>query len=364
MKKNSNILLMFIFLMNVEMLSQTATEGLVIKTSGYIDSYYATDNDQSVSLGNDNRKRLTALNVKKDQFDINMAQMTFDGVYNDFKFKTTLNFGSLSRFAFPSGQLNNIQEANVGVKLTNDVWLEGGLFLTHIGSEQVTPKDNWLSSHSLLTNFQPFYQQGVKFSYQVDSNLSTQVMLLNGYNTFEDNNQNKTLGYFVNYNLDSDYNISLAGVIGNEQPNTQTSVTRVYNNFVIGMNIDEDIKTKLTFDICNEGTKTMLGAFYSMRYTISEKFSTSMRLEYFDDRDGIFTNFINPSNQIDTKSYCLQNAYGATLGMEYRPNKNSFIRIEGRYLQSNNGCSQIFLNSNKDVTNNRLETIFNFGIYF
>lgn len=332
------------------------------KITGYVDTYFATDNDNSNTV-NENRKQLAAINVKKNEFDINMAQVTINGTSNTFRFNMTLHYGSLSRYVYPAGQLANIQEGYAGVKLAEGLWLDGGLFLTHIGSESVTPKDNWLSTHSVMTNFEPFYQEGLRLSYDFNSTLSGQLWLINGYGIFEDNNENKTIGYYLNNKFSDDFWMSLAGTAGNEQPWDAPAVLRIHNNFITFFKFSDEFSTKLSVDMCNENSQSMIGGSLSARYNLVNDLSISSRIEFFDDKNAMLTKFVNPNDSLQT-NFGLQSGIGYSLGLEYKPNTNSYIRFESRYLQFDKDKNLIFLDKDNTATNSRIEMLMNFGIFF
>lgn len=363
MKKIINILLLSILMYGV-VNAQEKDSSFTFKVGAYADTYYATDNDHS-SSEKENRKLLSALNVKKYQFDLNMAQVNFNGSSNIYRMNMTLHFGSLSRYAYPSGQFANIEEANAGVRLSEGLWFDVGLFLTHVGCESVTPKDNWLTTHSLMTNFEPFYQEGLRLSYDFNPKFSGQLWFLNGYGIYEDNNKNKTLGYYFNYKLNDNVNMSLAGTAGNEQPTGTSSKLRVLNNFITSYKFSKAFSAKLSADLCNEESQNSFGGCLSARYNLNNNLSLSSRIEYFDDKNAILSKFTNPTDTtIAPKTFGLQKGTGYTLGVEFRPNSNSFIRLESRYLQFDDENCKIFVNKDNLATNSRLEMIMNFGVFF
>ena len=58
------------------------------------------------------------------------------------------------------------QNQIAGIKLMDNLWLDSGVFLTHVGGEALLPKNNWISSLALTTMYEPFYQTGVKLAYK------------------------------------------------------------------------------------------------------------------------------------------------------------------------------------------------------
>jgi hypothetical protein len=54
--------------------------------------------------------------------------------------------------------------------------------------------------------------------------------------------------------------------------------------------------------------------------------------------------------------------YGGTLGFEYKPIKNSYVRIEGRTLASDSNQQMFIINSTP--SNVRFEGMVNLGVWF
>lgn len=358
-----SVLIIFLFInYNLLALKQKLNDkdSLEIKFKGYIDLYYATDNDNNSSVITDNRRQLGNLNVKKNQFDLNTAQFSIIGTSDKIKFNLTLHQGALNRFAYePFTKYNLLQEANFGVNLYENIWIEGGIFPTHIGSESFLVKDNWFSSHSIMTNFEPFYQEGFVIS-KTNENFKLQLWVMNGYGIFDDINNDKTIGYYLKYNLKQNFNFSISGNIGNELPIEFSKAVRYHNNFILDYKFDENLHTKLSIDNCFEKQNSVLGGSLSLKYHIYDNFFIASRLEYFDDKNGVLEKIINLK---DNKLYGLREATGISIASEYKPNINSYIKFETRYLHFNKDLNSDFLDENLNPKNERLEIILNFGVF-
>jgi hypothetical protein len=55
---------------------------------------------------------------------------------------------------------------------------------------------------------------------------------------------------------------------------------------------------------------------------------------------------------------------GVTLGLEYRPSKQSFVRLEGRQLMLDATNNKLFTDANGTASSNRFELVANTGIWF
>lgn len=85
-----------------------------------------------------------------------------------------------------------IQQAYVGYRFPLSFLLQGGIFLSPIGPEGMTVKDNWNWSRSSLFFGLPFYHTGLKLSYDVSDKLTLTAAAFNGWNSVVDNNQDKS----------------------------------------------------------------------------------------------------------------------------------------------------------------------------
>lgn len=336
------------------------------KISGYADTYYAYDNDKNgMSL-----RQFSAIAPVRDQFRINLAQIT--GRYSAEKIRgvVTLQFGDIPKYNWPQAPneyLQYIQEANAGFKPAKNLWIDFGYFLTHIGAEGIIPKNNYLSSMALATYFEPFFQSGMRVSYDFSDKVYGSLYLLNGYNVFADNNKNKSgglqLGIKPAANLEFIYN----NIFGNEQPTGTQGKTRIYNNLVIkwaalkkldvlvGADFAIQEKSKLSD---STASANMFAGLLALKYKITPKLFAMLRGETYLDDDGILSGVYLNSNG----DFSGLKANAVTIGVEHRPFDNAYIRIETRYMKTT-GELKLF-SDGKNPRDFRSEYIFTTGVEF
>jgi hypothetical protein len=371
MRKNTIIILLIAFLMTFQ--SLISKEDLKINIGAYVDTYIATDNDKQPfpwdSTPGTKLRKLTTSDAYKDEFALNIAQISANISYGSkVRSLLVLQTGTLPETGFGNFK-PNIQQANVGINLFNDIWLDAGYFLTHIGGESYLPKDNWLSTHSLVTIFEPFYQSGVKIAYEGKS-LSACLHILNGNNIFEDNNANKSIGLFLAYQSDKAFKISYAGIFGNEGAGkiSQTKF-HVMHNLCVEAHPSDKIGFKAQFDYATleKGTfddkgKPADGVFMGFsaqsQYKFTNEFSGTVRFSYISNSDGIYNGGLNGFDGM-----------AITGGIEYKPTETSYIRLESRMISLNEGeekagyPGKIFFDG-KEKVNSRAEVMLNFGVWF
>lgn len=326
---------------------------------GYIDTYYSYDTDRN---GNSIRQ-FSSTAPYRDEFRINIAQFT--GKYNTDNVRAvlTLHYGDIATLNWPSNQ-QFIQEANAGFSPAKNLWIDAGYFLTHIGAEGVLPKGNFLTSLALATYYEPFYQSGVKISYDFSPKVYGALHILNGNNVFIDNNKNKSVGITLGVRPNSKSEIIYNNLIGNEQPAGNIAKTRIYNNLVIKYALGKKVDFIGGFDfVMQEKSKisdsTESASLYSglaaIKFKAAKKFSVTVRGEVYMDENGILSGVFTDT---DGKSTGLK-AFGVTLGMDYRPIENAYVRLEGRYLSTETKQNIFYEDSNS-----RTEAIVNMGVEF
>lgn len=350
---------LFIFMLLVSCSALHAQDFTKFSLGGYVDTYYSWDSDKN---GNPVRQ-FSATAPYREEFRLNIAQLSLK--YNDEKVHgaITLQYGDIPSVNWPASQ-QFVQEAYAGFMPAKGLWIDAGYFLTHIGAEGLLPKSNFLTSLALATYYEPFYQSGVRVSYEFSPKLYGALHLLNGYNVFTDNNMNKSIGLTLGYKPKDNIEVIYNNLAGNEMPSETDGKTRIYNNLVVKLSpskkIDVLIGGDLAFQEKSGLTDTTASAImYSglavIRFKPSPKFSVSVRGEMFNDKDGFLSGVIT---QTDSTLSGL-NAYGITLGFEVRPVQHAYFRMEGRYIEASEK-QKIF----SDGKNSRIEAITNIGVEF
>ncbi|MCI0472714.1 MAG: porin [Ignavibacteria bacterium] len=318
-----------------------------IDLSVYADTYYGTNTDKTSPL-----RKFDGMDIVRNQFRLNIARLSLQ--YNDLwaRGNVTLQYGDIPDYLWDT-KMPNIQEANIGFRPFKNFWIDAGYFQSHLGAEGLL-KDNFLNSYSLPAYYEPLYQSGVKVSYNFSDEFGAAVHFINGFNLIEDNNQDKSAGLELNFSPNEIFEFTYSNILGNEMPAEKDTRFSVLNNLAVNFTspsgmfealagIDLGLREK---SLLSDTTKTAFsyGALLSVRYNMSEHFSATIRGDYYQDLGGIYSG-IQP-NGTGVKGN------GLTLGFEYRPVKNGYIRLESRYLRLDNAQKVFYDNTNErgDVT--------------
>ena len=326
-----------------------------IKIEGYVSSYYAHYSDEIESGG---FVQFPTMAPRNNQFGLNLAQVGLEYKSRLLRSNITLHYGDIPESVWPK-TFNLIQEAHAGFRIVKGLWLDAGFFRTHIGVESVQPRENVTSSMAVLTYYEPYYLSGAKLTYEVNSKLSLQLNVFDGYNEYLENNKNKALGFSALYEVNDDVNITYNFLTCDETPDNITTkhqryfnnlyATIVHNKFSLGLEANYGWQEHTLRNDTSKTATTYSGLIVA-KYQFIKKLAAYGRGEYFSDADRILT------GTTDMGQYIM----GTTLGMEYKPLKNSALSLEGRLLQSD---KLIFKESNYN-TNQRYELIVCLDVWF
>lgn len=106
---------------------------------------------------------------------------------------------TLSRGAYTSHlNIHNIQQGYAGYKFPFATWT-AGIFPAYIGLESYISQENWNYTHSLLSDFTPFYLVGTALQRDLREDLSGQLWLVNGWQSVSKYGEGLGLGWQLNY---------------------------------------------------------------------------------------------------------------------------------------------------------------------
>ncbi|MCM4160111.1 porin [Antarcticibacterium flavum] len=324
-------LITFLFLWRGVMAQENSSS---LAFSAYTDVYYSYFSNE---MEPNALQPFTTVSPRSERFGLNVAQI---GLAYDSQFvraNLILHWGDIAKATW-SEEYNNVQEANLGFKLANGWWIDAGFFATHIGTESFLPKNDFLSSTAVATYNEPFYQAGAKLTYEGSDDFYTEFWVLNGYNRFLDNNNAKSIGVLFSYNFSENTSLTYTNLLGTESAEgSAVKQYRIYQNLYLNTVLTErlilivggDVGTQSNSKLPNmEETAIMYNALTTLRYLFTDKWSVTGRAEVFNDRHGFISGLI-PTQNSGMQGLEL---WGLTLGIEYKPDPNSYIRGEARFL--------------------------------
>jgi len=292
----------------------------------FIDAYYAFDFNQPA----DRNRAFTTQPARHNEFNINLAFIEATVSSDRFRGRLALQTGTSVQFNYAGETTNRelaqvIQEAFVGVRLAEHLWLDGGIYFGHIGAESFISRDNILYTRLLASDYVPYYQTGVKLSWQIIPQLFMQAHILNGWQNIAETNNDKAIAFYFLFAPNEKISFSYANFLGNEQPDSIPAQLRFYNNFIASAALSDNLKLNLLADIGIQGGAVwyILALFGQLK--LSDAIALNARAEYFSDRNQTLV-VTNTSDGFQT--------FGASLGVDVSISPQAIWRIEARGFSS------------------------------
>lgn len=344
------IIAALLLLLSIKSVAQTDSTKSPFTFSGYIETYYSYDFGNP---DNHNRPAFTYSHNRHNEFNLNLGFVKASYNTSNVRANLALGLGTYmnANYAAEPGVLKNIYEANAGVKISKkkDLWIDAGIFSSHLGFESAVGKDNWTLTRSIFADNSPYFETGAKISYTTDNGKwFISGLVLNGWQRIQrvDGNSTLAFGHQLTYKPNSKITLNSSSFIGNDKPDS-TKQMRYFHNFYGIFQLTEKVAITAGFDIGAE-QKSKGTTNYNIWYTPivilklnpNEQHSFGIRAEYYSDPNGVIIGIAAP-NGFKT--------WGYSLNYDYLIRKNVIWRIEGRGFTSED---KVFILSDKPSNNN------------
>ncbi len=269
--------------------------------------------------------------------------------------------GTYAQYNYAAEQelTRNIFEANAGLKLskTRDLWLDAGIFASHIGFESAISKDCWTLTRSLAAENSPYYLSGAKVTYNTGNGKWTMLgMLTNGWQRIKkmDGYSGPSVSTQVQYRPSSKVTLNWSSFVGSDRPDSLRQ-GRFFNNvyaiinpgdgafmsrlgLIVGFDIGLDRKPVVRTGAGANAVAQRVGAgsyvWYSpvviARYKVSDQSYVNGRVEYYADPNGVIIN-TGTLGGFKTAGYSL--GYDHAIFDNRMPGQ-ALVRIEGKVYSS------------------------------
>ncbi len=322
-----------------------------LKFSGYIEAYFGYD----FGAPKDHQRPSFLYNHKRhNEASINLAFAKVS--YNSVKIRGNLALmvGNYAQYnlANEPNLLANILESNIGVKLSkkDDIWLDVGVFPSHIGFESPIGAESWTASRSLCAENSPYYESGIKATYtNKKQTFFASLMYLNGWqriNKPTDINS-PSFGLQLNYKLRENMTLNYSNFVGTDKPDID-KVLRIYHNLYtiyeptqkLGFTAGIDIGTETTtYSSSYSETNAWFSPVFIARYRVSKKSKIAARVEYFDDKTQVLIATYTP-NGFQTLGYSLNYDYFITENAVFRAEIKEYSSKDAIFLNRTQSISQ------------------------
>ena len=236
-----------------------------------------------------------------------------------------------------------VYEANVGVKLSNksNIWLDAGIFTSHIGFESAISYDCWTLTRSLLAENSPYYETGLKLSYITKNDkFSLSAFFLNGWQKIQKSNhiQKPSFGLQATYKPSARFTLNYSNFIGTDKPDSLQSF-RHFHNLYFQFEPTQKFGIIAGYDIGFERTfyskfKKWYSPVIILKQRVNKKTVVALRGEYYSDKNDVII-ATGLANGFQT--------FGLSSNVDYELNDKIKLRFEGK----------IYHSKDKIFTNNR-----------
>ncbi len=309
---------------------------------GYLDVFYAFDFNQP-----ETSERLPFLynHNTHNEFNINQGLLGFEVLHSKYRVNLSLHAGTypIDNYSDEPGLLKNIYEAYIGLSLNrkNNLWLDAGVFTSHIGFETPISMDNWTLTRSLCAENVPYFLTGVKITYQPNDKWELLGNIVNGWQRIQkiQGNSLPSFGTQVLFTPNNRLTFNWSTFIGTDDPDSSRRM-RYCNNFYGELEISEKLGLIAGFDIGYQQESKGSSMYRNwhvvtliLRYEFTKKWAMAFRAENYVDNNEVM---------IETNTPNGFNTSGLSLNGDFKPLPNLACRLELRWL---NSVDEIF---NKD----------------
>ena len=277
-----------------------ADTAVSVAFSGFVDGYYAYDFNHPRTLD----RSFTTQAARHDEFNINLAFIaaTLSGprlrgrFAAQFGTSVQANYAAEPRIGTLSGPdvSRFIQEATAGYQVASTLWIDAGVFFSPFGSENWISRDNWTYTRSFIADNSPYYESGVKATWQATPTLSAQLHVINGWQNVSETNSDKSLGARIDYTPRADVDFAYDAYVGNDQPDSVPSQLRLWQEGIIQLKPMPTLQLRGTFDYGLQhrapsagGTGYWNGWAVIARYQLAPTVAAAGRVERYSDPEQI-----------------------------------------------------------------------------
>lgn len=301
MRNRSSAALLVLLLAPTVARAQAPGDTAVKVTFGaFVDGYYAYDFNHPRTLD----RPFTTQAARHDEFNINLAYLEAVLSGSRLRGRFAVQFGTSVQANYAAepriGTLSGpdvsrfIQEAVIGYQIASSLWIDGGVFFSPFGSENWISRDNWTYTRSFIADNSPYYEAGVKATWQATPTISAQLHLINGWQNISETNSDKSVGARIDYTPRPDVDFAYDAYVGNDEPDSLPSQLRVWQEAIVQLRPTPKLQLRGTLDVGLQHRPAAIGrsAYWNGwavigRYQLSRFVATAARLERYSDPEQV-----------------------------------------------------------------------------
>ncbi len=312
-----------------------------IKISGYLETYYGFDFNKP---SDNNRPAFVYSHNRHNEVNLNLGFVKASYDNGMVRANVALMAGTYSNanLSAEPGVLKNIFEANAGLKLSQkaNLWLDAGIFSSHIGFESAISKDCWTLTRNISSENTPYYESGAKLTYgTADGKFTVAALYLNGWQRInrQEGNSRAAGGLQLTWKPSNAITLNYSNYLGSEGADS-IRTNRFYNNVYGIFQLTKEFGIIAGFDYgiqqkekgSNEHNH-IISPVGIARYQATDKWAMAARVEYYQDKHGMIVATGTPEGFRTT---------GYSLNVDYAPLPNALVRLEGKLYNSKDNIFQ------------------------
>lgn len=295
--------------------------------SGYAEMYYQFDANRAIS---NTRPGFVYSHSRNNEVSLNLAYIKANYNTESVRANVAMAVGSYmnANYAAEPGVLKNIYEANTGVKISknHDIWIDAGIFSSHLGFESAVGKDNWTVTRSLFADNSPYFETGAKISYTSKTGKwFLSGLLLNGWQRIQrvEGNTTPAVGHQLTYKPNAKLILNSSSFVGSDKADSVRQMRYLHNLYAIyqisdtfglaaGFDIGAEQKEKGSNDYNTWYTPVLIA-----KYAALKKCNFTIRGEYYRDKAGVII-ASNIPNGFNTIGYSFNADYSILPNLMWR----------------------------------------------
>jgi hypothetical protein len=313
--------------------------------SGYAEAYYNYDFNKPAD---NNRPGFLYSHNRHNEFNVNLAFVK--GSYNAERIRANvaLAVGTYmnANYSAEAGVLKNIYEANAGVKIsrTSNLWIDMGIFSSHIGFESAQSSACWALTRSMVAENSPYFESGAKVTYTSNNGkLTLSALALNGWQRITRVNGNSLMSWGTQIYVKPSDKVALnySTFLGTDKPDSDR-LWRIYHNLYAILQFTDKIGLTAGFDIGTEQVtkgSSEKNTWYTpvgiLRFTPNSNWAIAVRGEYFSDKNGVIIATGTP-NGFKTAGFSLNVDRVISNRLLWRTEFRTFSSKDEIFMEDNN----------------------------
>jgi hypothetical protein len=331
------LLLGVLFLIPFGAFSQTELESFKkpkIELSGFFDLFYVYDFNTPEG---DIRQPFLYNHNRHNQLNFNLVTAKASLSHSRYRANLGLHAGTYVKdnYINEPREVKIFPEANVGVALNSKgtLWVDVGIFGSHIGFESAVSMDNLTLTRSILAENSPYFEAGGKLTFNPNEKWEVAGLVLTGWQRIKPVNGNSlpSFGTQLKFFPGEKTTLNWSTFLGTDDPDTDRRM-RYFNNLFGQFQLASKIILITGFDFGlqqeNQGSNSFdswLSPVLIAQYSFHQNWKAAFRTEYYQDPRGVIIPVEAPEGFRTS---------GISLNLDYSPLPNSAIRVEARWLKS------------------------------